>query len=122
MVLFLLLLSLQPPKEIVVREALVVRPVGRAGRSAIHTDAIEAQIVAGRWKPPIAGDPLVLADGSVRQWERMEADKDGWFSGQALNGGYAYMQVLGANRHVMILEAAGHNVIYVNGEPRDGDP
>jgi hypothetical protein len=44
----------EPPKEIVLGDCLVIKSVGRGGRFAIHTDAIEATIVAGQWKAPSA--------------------------------------------------------------------
>ncbi len=55
----------EPVKEIVLRDWLVIEPVGRYGRSAVHTDAIEAEIVAGRWSPPRAGDTVTLPALSV---------------------------------------------------------
>ncbi len=72
-----------PAEQIVVRQALVIEPVGRYGRSAVHTDALEAAIVAG---------------------------------------GYAYVSVEMPHERVMLLEAAGHSMVYVNGQPRAGDP
>ncbi len=54
-------------------------------------------------------------------WSVISADKDGVFHHQALRGGYAYACVELAQQKVMILEAAGHSMVYVNGEPRGGD-
>jgi dienelactone hydrolase len=108
-------------EEIVLREALVIPPVGRAGRAATHTDAIEAAIVADRWKPPKAGETVTLPGGSTRTWEAAKADKDGWFRQRALMGGYAYMTVSSPVERIMLLDAAGHSMVYVNGEPRAGD-
>ncbi|RJP32119.1 MAG: hypothetical protein C4527_06480 [Candidatus Omnitrophota bacterium] len=41
--------------EIVFRHCLAIDRVSSSGRSALHTDAIEAQIVTGQFSPPIAG-------------------------------------------------------------------
>ena len=65
------------PDEIVLREALVIERVGEYGRSAVHTDAIEALVVAGRWLAPQAGDSVALPDWTVRTWETASADEDG---------------------------------------------
>jgi dienelactone hydrolase len=111
-----------PAEEIVLREGLVVRSVGRSGRSPVHTDAIEAQIVAGRWQAPKAGDVIALPDGSVRSWEVLKAGEDGSFRHPALAGGYAYLPAVSDRDRVMLLEAAGHAMLYANGEPRVGDP
>jgi pimeloyl-ACP methyl ester carboxylesterase len=110
------------PADIVFRESLVIPPVGRSGRSAIHNDAIEALIVAGKWKAPQADDEVKLPDGAVRKWEAAKAKDDGWFEGPALRGGYAFVTVPSEEQKVMLLDASGHNMVYVNGEPRTGDP
>jgi pimeloyl-ACP methyl ester carboxylesterase len=109
------------PKEIVLGDCLVIRPVGRGGRVPIHLDAIEAEIVAGKWKAPKAGDTVALPDGGERRWEEAKA-KDGVVTHQALGGGYLYWPVTSDAARVMILEASGHLLCYVNGEPRTGDP
>jgi poly(3-hydroxybutyrate) depolymerase len=88
----------------------------------VYRDALQAEIVAGRWKPPHAGDAITLPNGTVRKWEVLKANKDGVFSHAALRGGYAYMAVPAKEDCVVILEAAGHGMVYVNGEPRPGDP
>src|SRR5215510_175113 len=79
--------------DIPIRECLVIRSVGRSGRSAPHTDAIEGQIVSGKWSAPKSGDHLALPDGRSQTWTEAKADKDGWISNQALNGGYAFAQL-----------------------------
>jgi len=111
-----------PAGEIVLRECLVIGRVGRSGRSAVHTDALEAQIVAGEWSAPESGEALTLPDGSSQTWERAGADEEGWIKHQALRGGYAYVLVERQSEQVMLLDASGHSMVYVNGEPRVGDP
>ncbi|MCC6444533.1 MAG: prolyl oligopeptidase family serine peptidase [Armatimonadetes bacterium] len=109
------------PEEAILKKALVIRPVGYHGRVALHSDALEAQMVAGRWAAPKAGDALALPDGATRAWEEAEAGRDGWFESRALQGGYAYLSLESSIRRVALLEALGHNMAYVNGEPRGGD-
>src|SRR5690242_12648610 len=109
-----------PSPEIVVREALAIPSVGRAARAATHTDAIEAQIVAGKWVAPKEGDRIESPLG-VRTWKKISAGKDDWFQDPALQGGYAFASVESPTSRVVILEAAGHGMVYVNGEPRGGD-
>ena len=111
-----------PGEELVLRDGIVIPPVGRYGRSAVHTDAIEAELVAGQWRAPKSGDVVTLPDGSVKTWEPIHAGEDGWFRHAALGGGYVYVAVPAGHEHVMLLEAAGHAMVYVNGEPRTGDP
>lgn len=108
-----------PSNEIILRDYLVIRSVGRSGRSAIHTDAMEAQIVAGKWTAPKAGDVI---EGTSQKWETATAAQDGGLNHPALRGGYAYAMVESSSERVMLLEASGHNMVYINGEPRAGDP
>jgi len=103
------------------RECLVIKPAGRAGRSAVHTDAIEAAIISGRWTRPVTGDAVVSPDGQTLNWTALALGTNGWFENQALRGGYAYMSIVAEQEKVLLLEASGHAMVYVNGEPRAGD-
>jgi dienelactone hydrolase len=109
-------------KDILLSDCLVLKPVGRYGRSALHTDALEAEIVAGRWKEPSAGDKVSAPDGTDRTWEAATAGKDGSLNHAALAGGYLYWKVKADAPRILLLQASGHNMVYVNGEPRTGDP
>src|SRR5437660_9690417 len=56
-------------------ECLVLPPLGRFGRSAIHQDAVAAQVVAGKWLRPKAGDTVTLPGGQAQKWEAIKANK-----------------------------------------------
>jgi len=101
---------------------LVLEPVGRYGRAPVHTDALEAEIVAGRWKPPQPGETVRVSDDVVKTWQEATPGDEGWLKQDALRGGYACMTVEADAERVMLLEAAGHSMVYVNGVPRAGDP
>jgi dienelactone hydrolase len=107
--------------DLQLREGLAIAPVGRYGRSAVREDAVEALIVTGKWSAPKAGDAVALPDGSTRTWEPIAAGDDGWVRGRALGGGYVHFAVPSQTEQVMSLDAAGHSMVYVNGEPRMGD-
>ncbi len=109
----------QPSKP---KAALVLPPVASGARAVITTDAIGAALVAGTWAPPKAGDAVTLADGSKKAWEAAEFADNGTLSNPALRGGYAFVPVTCENPGVWILEATGHGAVFVNGEPRTGDP
>jgi dienelactone hydrolase len=96
---------------------LVIGPVGRHGRAPVHTDPIEAAVVAGRWTAPQAGDKV-----GEQVWQEALPDDNGWLRHDALRRGYACMTVEADVDRVMILEPAGHSMVYVNGVPRVGDP
>jgi pimeloyl-ACP methyl ester carboxylesterase len=109
-------------KEIAFGEALVLAPVGRSARVAFPVDPVAARMASGTWQPPKAGDALSRADGRSRTWEKLSPAKDGTYQNRALNGGYAFFSVVSPNDRVMVLEAGGHGMVWVNGEPRAGDP
>jgi pimeloyl-ACP methyl ester carboxylesterase len=115
-----------PPTEqsriVTLSEGLALPAVGRQGRTPIHQDALAAEMVAGTWTRPKVGAVIKLPGGETRKWQTIKADKGGNFSGSALAGGYVYFAVPSVRDQVMILEAAGHSTVYVNGEPRAGDP
>jgi predicted esterase len=109
-------------ETITAEKCLVIGRVGRSGRSPVHTDAIEAEIIAGKWRRPVEGEQVSLADGAARVWRPLQADTNGWFADESLQGGYAFVPVTVADDRVMLLEAAGDDLAYVNGEPHAGDP
>ena len=113
----LVLLSLLLPcfalsQDIVIREGLGIRVPG-ARRSAVHTDPVEHLLVTGKWKAP--------ADGK-EGWTKATANAQGEFRGGPTGGGYLYATVDLPTAKVMLLEASGHTMVYVNGVPRTGDP
>jgi dienelactone hydrolase len=110
------------PGAVTPREALAISGVGTHGRTAVHTDAIEAMLVAGIWKPPKAGDVVALRGGEKRAWSVVQAGADGSFTGRASASGYVYVPIEMPAERTMVLDAQGHNMVYVNGEPRAGGP
>ena len=111
--------------EYVMDEALVVpRPVTpgeHPKRSPIHVDYLEAEIVSGSWRGPEAGTLIEVPGGEGFRWEEAEAGPNGWVRHEALGDGYAYWSVDSPDERVMILDASGHSMAYVNGSLRAGD-
>jgi predicted peptidase len=110
----------QPAATIELKEGLAISSV-RARRVAVDIDPIAAQVVAGRWVMPLSGDSVEFPGGQAKKWEPVKARADGWFSGGALRGGYLAASFSSPVASVMMLEAAGHGMVYVDGEPRAGD-
>src|SRR5262249_38955340 len=106
-----------PPNEITLREGLALAPTGPGERIAIPADVVEAALAAGTWSTPKAGDTA----RSHRKWQPVRANKDGLFQWRALWGGYLFVSVSSDDDRLMMLDAAGHLMVYVNGEPRTGD-
>ena len=96
--------------------------MGRAGRNTLFTDAVEAALVGGRWVAPRVGDEVVSTRGSVRRtWKNAVANADGWFSGRELRDDWAYLLHAVTEPSIVLFNAAGHAMAYLNGEPRAGD-
>lgn len=125
-VLLAVFLSIQcfadSPNSLRIGPALAIGSVGRSGRSPVHTDAIEANIISGAWQPPAAGNRVELLNGTNKQWKVIHTDTNGWFEDGVLRGGYVYVPVVAESDCVRLLEAQGNNLVYVNGELRPGDP
>ena len=99
------------------KTCLVAGGLVRGGRNLLHSDPVEAMLIAGNPILPAVGEAIGNA-----KWAEARANKDGWFESPAFSGGYAYISVPSEKDQVVILEAAGHTLVYVNGTPRTGDP
>lgn len=108
--------------ELALGEMLVVPPVGAYGRAPLHVDPIHAALTEGRWRAPVAGEGVRTAAGQRVVWESLPAAAPHVWQASALTGGYAAATVASDRDRIMLLEAAGHVMAYVNGEPRAGDP
>lgn len=109
-------------EEFVLREFLILPRVGRYGRVPIHVDPVQARLAQGDWQAPQVGEEVTTHDGQSVSWSLTQAKDDGWIEDAALRGGYAFAQVTSPRRQVVLLEATGHAMVFVNGEPRAGDP
>ena len=110
------------PEIIGLDECLVIERTDQPRRSAIHLDAIEAQIVTGTWVAPSEGTEVAAVGRKPRTWTAAQANDKGWFNAPALSHGYAFVTVESHTDRIALLEARGHSLVYVNGEPRAGDP
>ena len=91
-----------------------------ASRTMARIDPVEAEMVEGRWKDPAAGAAFA---GST--WTEVKADDKGSFTGgegTPFAGGYVWFTHEAAEDRVMLLDAQGNGSVFVNGEPRGGDP
>ncbi len=112
--------AIAPQDLLVPKEFLVIAAGARGGRTPVRTDPIEALLVSGKWKTPKEGETL---EGLPRiKWEKVQAAANGSIRHPSLAGGYALWKVESDSIQTMVLEAQGHGMVYVNGEPRPGDP
>jgi len=109
-------------KTLDITSVLAISPVGKGGRVPFPIDPIQALLVNGAWQIPKEDDTVVAADGKTKQWKTVQAGKDGFFSGEQFEGGYSYCTVHSDIDRIMLLRSVGDSMVYVNGEPRMGDP
>ncbi|MFN5944089.1 MAG: prolyl oligopeptidase family serine peptidase [Phycisphaerae bacterium] len=107
------------------REGLVVEAKGSWARRLINTDPVVQRVGRGELGHvgavvPKEGERLIAGDEASGVWEKVAAGEDGAFSIGA--GRYLLTTVTSERERVMVLEASGHGMVYVNGEPRVGDP
>lgn len=111
----------QGTDEILLKHGLFVDRVIRSGRELARIDPIAGAMAAGALTPPAAGD-TVRGPGGDRAWAAGVADEKGQFAAALGRGGYGYFEVESPRERVMVLEARSHAMVYVDGEPRMGDP
>ena len=103
-------------------EALVIGRIRKSGRQPIRNDIIERQLVEDRFQTPEEGDLVNNVGGVPRSWTSMSAQEDGWISASDLRSGYAFCTYESPEEGILLLDASGHSMVYVNGVPRVGDP
>ncbi|MBE7491725.1 MAG: prolyl oligopeptidase family serine peptidase [Planctomycetes bacterium] len=107
---------------ILLEDCLVLAPVARGVRSFVFTDPIEYEYARGTLKSPAAGDAVTGPEGKELKWEAVRAETPGEVRHGALAGGYLWWKVKSEVAETRVLAAQGHIGVYVNGEPRFGDP
>lgn len=114
---FLCLAQLTQPPFGLLREGLAIGPIGRYARTPIQTDPVMAEFVR-------TGQFVAKEGASVenRRWEPISVNREGWFQGRALGGGFVVTTVESPKRQVVLLAAAGHSTAWINGLARPGDP
>lgn len=107
------------PAEIRLTEGFALAEAARGGRIPFDRDPFLAAVVAGALDRPSVYPPEVPG----ASWEPVRADAEGWFNHPAFRrGGYLFVTHTAEAAGVAILAATGHSLVYVNGEPRTGDP
>lgn len=104
------------------KEGLLLPPAGRAGRrEALPADPVGLALAAGTWKTPAADAAMTWPDGTERKWQTIRTAADGSFPTGSHAGGFLQLSVTAPEQQIVLLQAAGHAMAYVNGEPRVGD-
>lgn len=106
------------PSAHVLTEGLSLTGAANYGRAPFPTDAILAQFASGVWTEPREGAEFELPDGRKLEWKRVTAGEDGRIGAA---GAFLHWRVDSPATSVKVLEASGHAMAFVGGEPRAGD-
>lgn len=109
-------------QDLIPPEGLIIGAVSETSRSLARRDTVESLIVTGKFSLPKDGDELTAPDGTAHRWETVTFSSDGSLSHASLANGYVIVTVPSDTDRVALLDAAGHSVAYVNGQPVMGDP
>jgi pimeloyl-ACP methyl ester carboxylesterase len=103
-------------------EALAVPDCHAYGREALYRDQLALQLYHGTLVPPRAGAPAPSnLSGEDQVWNAIKAEEDGKFRGEVIRSGYLYIRFESDAERIALLLVTGHNMLYLNGEPRMGD-
>ncbi|MDP4191758.1 MAG: prolyl oligopeptidase family serine peptidase [Bacteroidota bacterium] len=107
---------------VVLKEGLVIK-LGRPNfTKIISPNAVIAQVETGQWKTPSDGETLEFNGKTVGTWRKVKADDNGWIKDDSLLNAYVYFQYKSDKDEVVIMEAMGHSLAYINGSARSGNP
>lgn len=113
-------LTLSNEPELPLTRGLSISGISSWGRRTINTDAVVQAVVNTDFATP--GHAPKLSDTlAEKSWQEIAAGDDGSFAAEG-PGKYICITVTCETDRVMLLEASGHAVVYVNAQPRPGDP
>lgn len=101
-------------------EGLMLKSELAYSREAIVEDEIAYQIFQNKTIDPKAGDLFEFSNGQST-WKEVAADSSGEFRGEDLSQGYLYLSYESDAEKTVLLNLAGHNMLFFNGVPHAGD-
>jgi dienelactone hydrolase len=115
-------LNAQVGDTLLLREGLALPlPTGYL-ETFVVSNPVEANLVLGKWKAPKLHEKVTFRDAVEKEWQSIKADEKGWFEDSVLSGCYVYLSVEMKMKTVMLLQAMGDEMVYVNEVPRSGNP
>ena len=112
----------QISEAILIKEGLLLKLPNGYQETIISPNPIEAALALDKWKSPKENDVVKQGGDEFGKWQQVKADENGWFSDSLFEGAYFYTSLDLDKKNIMILEAMGDDMVYVNGSPRSGNP
>jgi len=112
----------QKAAEAVLTNGMIIRNGVSYGRNNFITDPQAIAIINNNFISPYEGKTAgTTPGGQVAAWKNISAGEKGYFRSQDLRGGALYIEYDSPEEKIMLLEASGHTMVFVNGQPREGD-
>ncbi|MDE3057779.1 MAG: prolyl oligopeptidase family serine peptidase [Bacteroidota bacterium] len=106
---------------VILKEGLVIHlPFNKS--NILTPDNIETLLETGRWESPAEGEKLVSNDTAAGTWRNIQANDRGWFRDKSLRNAYVDVRFPSPEEKIILLEAMGNEMVYVNGVARSGNP
>jgi pimeloyl-ACP methyl ester carboxylesterase len=106
---------------LIVREAMGISFPRRTVANVIMSTPLDAWFVGGRTDAPRDGETVRFADGTEAKWQRVVPDVNGWFPEAPPEEKFIAVTLKRDKAGILILEAMGDDIVYVNGTPRVGN-
>jgi dienelactone hydrolase len=103
------------------REGLASGRAHSYGREAVITDTLLDAMTRPGFQPT-AGVAWYDQGGVVKRWVPVQGDSTGRFRHEAMSNGYLWLTYESPRPRTALLTVTGNAMVYVNGEPRAGDP
>ncbi len=112
----------QNAEPLLFNEGLVLKLGWTHRTGIISPNPVASAIELGEWKSPKVEDNFIKDNKVVGTWRKITADESFWFKSDSLTNSYVYFQYNSPKDQIVLLEAMGNEMVYVNGKPRSGNP
>jgi poly(3-hydroxybutyrate) depolymerase len=106
----------------VLKQGLVIKLQRSDESKIISPNSIVADVEAGEWETPEENQAVVANGKTVGTWKKITAGDDGWIRDDSLFNAYVNFTYNSQKDEIVILEAMGHSMAYVNGASYSGNP
>ena len=103
-------------------EGLIIQNGVMYGRNNFVKDPQAGDVINNLFERPYAG--MISGktpEGEDAVWTEISADESGYFRSENLRNGALYIEYNSPEEKIMLLNASGHTMAFINGEPREGD-
>ncbi len=112
----------QSADSVILKQGLMIKLNEIYTNKVIASDVIAALVETDKFETPKENEALKFNDEQVGVWKKIVSNDNGWFINDTLYNAYVYLQYKSDKNEIILLEAMGHSVAYVNGVAHSGNP